>query len=110
MWMRLLARNTKMAAAKTGINTCANDTMVPPRAVRDGAALYFPSRNARPTCEEREKVRHWPSSLIVAFLVTLGAASSTARADVTRLEIETKRPYGTFRGGEFVYWEGKVRG
>jgi len=34
----------------------------------------------------------------------------SAEAKVTRLEIDSKQSYGTFRSGEFVLWEGRVTG
>ena len=33
-----------------------------------------------------------------------------ANAKVTKLEITSKQSYGTFRPGEFVFWEGRIIG
>jgi hypothetical protein len=45
------------------------------------------------------------------FLGVLALASmASAFAELTHLDIATKRPYGSFRAGDYVYWEGKVRG
>jgi hypothetical protein len=44
--------------------------------------------------------------LVFALLVAAGIA----RAEVTRLEITSKKPYGTFRSGDYVIWEGKLHG
>ena len=35
---------------------------------------------------------------------------SWAGAELTRLDIASKEPYGTFRAGEYVIWQGRVRG
>jgi hypothetical protein len=43
------------------------------------------------------------------FLLLL-LASASAFAEVTRLDIASKRSFGTFFPGEFVLWEGKVFG
>ena len=47
------------------------------------------------------------ASACVASLVT---AFTPAHAELTRLEVASKQPYGSFRAGEFVIWQGKVHG
>ena len=49
------------------------------------------------------------SSLFAASALFL-AAVAPAAAEVVRLEITSKTPYGTFRPGEYVLWSGKVHG
>lgn len=49
-------------------------------------------------------------ALAVASGLLLLAAVSPARSELTRLEITSKRPYGSFRAGDFVLWEGKIHG
>jgi hypothetical protein len=43
-------------------------------------------------------------------LMTVFCFSVSAEAKVTRLEITSRQSYGTFRPGEFVFWEGHVVG
>jgi Alpha/beta hydrolase domain len=53
------------------------------------------------------------SPLILAIAMMLGAigiGSSGAVAKVTRLEITTKQPDGSFVAGDYVRWEGRVMG
>src|SRR4051812_42881827 len=40
----------------------------------------------------------------------LASAITPVAAKVTRLEITSKQPYGSFRTGDYVVWEGKVHG
>ncbi|MGE5640880.1 MAG: alpha/beta hydrolase domain-containing protein [Clostridia bacterium] len=49
-----------------------------------------------------------PFAVLLAFL--LASACAPAHAELTRLEITSKRSFGTFMPGEFVLWEGKVHG
>lgn len=42
--------------------------------------------------------------------VLLLAGMGSANAEVTRLEITDRQPYGTFRMGEYVIWQGRVHG
>ena len=54
-------------------------------------------------------------SIVFGAAVSVAAAlllvtSLPAAAEVTRLEITSKAPYGTFRAGEYVLWKGKVHG
>jgi hypothetical protein len=42
-----------------------------------------------------------------ALLFGIGFSAS-ADAKVTRLEIASKQSYGTFRRGEFGFWEGRI--
>ncbi len=46
----------------------------------------------------------------IFLLCLLGLAAAPARAEVTRLEITSKQPYGTFRAGDYVIWQGRVHG
>jgi hypothetical protein len=46
---------------------------------------------------------HW---FVMAAAMTAGSVC----AEVTQLDIGTKRAYGSFRAGDYVYLEGKVRG
>ena len=48
------------------------------------------------------------SVLSAAFLVLAWACP--AAAEVVRLEITSKQPYGTFRPGDYVLWKGRVHG
>jgi hypothetical protein len=47
--------------------------------------------------------------LFTAFLF-LAAWACPAAAEVVRLEITSKQPYGTFRPGDYVLWKGRVYG
>ena len=49
---------------------------------------------------------HAAATLIASLLI----GSGHANAEVTRLDITSKKPYGTFRPAEYVIWEGKLRG
>ena len=56
---------------------------------------------------------HRRNGRIVMFLFCLFSLISTARpvsAEVTRIEFTSKQPYGTFRAGDYVIWQGKVHG
>ena len=48
------------------------------------------------------------SVLSAAFLLLAWACP--AAAEVVRLEITSKQPYGTFRPGDYVLWKGRVHG
>jgi hypothetical protein len=50
--------------------------------------------------------RIWNCFVGVAAL----AGMACAHAELTHFDIATKRPYGSFRAGDYAYWEGKVRG
>jgi hypothetical protein len=50
------------------------------------------------------------ASALLAATALLLAAAAPAAAEVVRLEITSKTPYGTFRPGEYVLWRGKVHG
>ena len=51
------------------------------------------------------------TALILSAIATLGLSTvAPAHAEVTRLEITGKAPYGTFRPGDYVLWKGKVHG
>jgi len=46
--------------------------------------------------------------LFAALLLLAGACQ--ASAEVVRLEITSKQPYGTFEAGDYVMWKGRVHG
>ena len=52
-------------------------------------------------------MKFWIS--IVAAAAVAGTAQ-VALADVTRLEITSKQPYGTFQSGDYMRWDGKIKG
>jgi hypothetical protein len=55
---------------------------------------------------------HRRNGRIVMFLFCLFSLISTARpvsAEVTRIEFTSKQPC-TFRAGDYVIWQGKIRG
>src|ERR1700761_3943954 len=45
-----------------------------------------------------------------ACLLGLMALAGPVSAEVTRLEFTSKQPFGTFRAGDYVIWQGKVHG
>jgi hypothetical protein len=50
---------------------------------------------------------------MVMFLFCLLSLLATARsaiAEVTRIEFTSKQPYGTFRAGEYMIWQGRIHG
>ncbi len=47
---------------------------------------------------------------ILSCLLGLIAIVRPAAAEVTRLEFTSKAPYGTFRSGDYVIWQGRVHG
>jgi len=47
-----------------------------------------------------------PTILLAALLLV----TTSVAAKITRLEITSKQPYGTFRAGEYVVWQGRVHG
>ncbi|HLX79991.1 MAG TPA: alpha/beta hydrolase domain-containing protein [Burkholderiales bacterium] len=44
------------------------------------------------------------------FLLCLLAGARPASAEVTRIEFASKQPYGTFRAGNYVIWQGRIHG
>ena len=46
------------------------------------------------------------ATLLLSMLAGLGPAN----AEVSRLEIASKMPFGSFRAGDYVIWQGKVHG
>src|SRR5258708_13926830 len=50
------------------------------------------------------------AAVLFAATVLLVASIAPVAAEVVRLEITGKTPYGTFRPGEYVLWRGKVHG
>jgi hypothetical protein len=53
------------------------------------------------------------NGFIVKFLYCLLCLAGTARsaiAEVTKIEFASKQPYGTFRVGEYVIWQGRIHG
>jgi hypothetical protein len=58
-------------------------------------------------------MQHRANEPVVMFLICLlglFAAGRPATAEVTRIEITSKQPYGTFRAGEYVIWQGRIHG
>jgi hypothetical protein len=54
-----------------------------------------------------------PSKRANCDVFCLFSLISTARpvsAEVTWIEFTSKQPYGTFRAGDYVIWQGKIRG
>lgn len=60
--------------------------------------------------KKRHPMRNRPLGFAAAFLLSLLAVLLPAHAELTRIEIASKQPYGSFRAGDFVLWEGKVHG
>lgn len=52
----------------------------------------------------------WLVAIFLCFLLSPAVTARTATAEVTRIEFGSKEPYGTFRAGEYVIWQGKVHG
>jgi len=55
-------------------------------------------------------VRPFAVALAIAAVALAVGFPVCANARITRLEITSKQSYGTFRPGEFVFWEGRVTG
>ena len=56
---------------------------------------------------------HRPNGPIMMFVFCLLGLIATARsasAEVTRIEFTSKQPYGTFRVGDYVIWQGRIHG
>ena len=53
---------------------------------------------------------HRANGPVVIFLLCLVGLLASARAEVTRIEWASKQPFGTFRTGNYVIWQGKVHG
>jgi len=56
---------------------------------------------------------HRANGPVVIFLICLASlfvGGRPATAEVTRMEVTSKQPYGTFRAGEYVIWQGKIHG
>ncbi len=51
-------------------------------------------------------------TVLTLVLCALGlmAAIRSAVAEVTRIDFTSKQPYGTFRAGDYVIWEGRING
>lgn len=49
-------------------------------------------------------------ALLSAIVPLLLASYQPSAAEVVRLEITSKQPYGTFRPGEYVLWRGRLHG
>ena len=56
------------------------------------------------------RVRLTAIALTTSVLMVGIGFSVSADAKVTGLEITSKRSYGTFRPGEFEFWEGRIAG
>ena len=50
------------------------------------------------------------AALTMSIAASLIGLSVPAGAEVTRLEIESKQSYGSFRPGEFTWWQGRIVG
>ncbi len=53
------------------------------------------------------------NGFFTAFLICLFGLivmAGSASAEVTRLEFTSKQPYGTFRAGDYVIWQGRIHG
>ena len=48
--------------------------------------------------------------LLSVAVVLISMLAGTAGAEVTRIEITSKAPYGSFRAGDYVIWQGRVHG
>jgi len=46
----------------------------------------------------------------ILSLLTLIATERSATAEVTRIDFTSKQPYGTFRKGDYVIWQGRIHG
>ena len=56
---------------------------------------------------------HRANGPVVMFLICLlglFVGGRPATAEVTRIEVTSKQPYGTFRAGEYVIWQGNIHG
>jgi hypothetical protein len=51
-----------------------------------------------------------PVVMFLICLLGLFAAGRPATAEVTRIEFTSKQPYGTFRAGDYVIWQGRIHG
>src|ERR1700759_2863016 len=54
-----------------------------------------------------------PKRPILSFLfclLSLIAVTTSATAEVTKIEFTSKQPFGTFRTGDYVIWQGKIHG
>ena len=43
-------------------------------------------------------------------LLSLIAVTRSATAEVTKIDFTSKQPFGTFRTGDYVIWQGKIHG
>src|SRR5215472_18547546 len=53
---------------------------------------------------------HRANGPVAMVLFCLLAAVQPASSEVTRIEFMSKQPYGTFRAGNYVLWQGRVHG
>jgi hypothetical protein len=51
-----------------------------------------------------------PILMLLVCMLGLFAATRPASAEVTRIEFASKQPYGTFRTGDYVIWQGRIHG
>src|ERR1700742_1406395 len=61
----------------------------------------------------RFQMPYRPHGVMVVFLfclLSLVAMARPASAEVTRIEFTSKQPFGTFRAGDYVIWQGKIHG
>lgn len=55
-------------------------------------------------------MRNRLSGITTTCFVLLLAGAGAANAEITRLDITSKQPYGSFRTGDYVIWQGKIHG
>lgn len=48
--------------------------------------------------------------IVMALLLPMIAATRSAVAEIRQVEITSKEPYGTFRAGDYVIWQGRIHG
>ena len=56
---------------------------------------------------------HRANGPVVMFLICLlglFVGGRPATAEVTRIDVTSKQPYGTFHAGEYVIWQGNIHG
>jgi alpha/beta hydrolase family protein len=51
-----------------------------------------------------------PIVSLLLCLLSLIAVTRSATAEITKIEFTSKQPFGTFRTGDYVIWQGKIHG
>ena len=51
-----------------------------------------------------------PVVIVLFCLLGVIAPAWPAIAEITRIEFTSKQPYGTFRAGDYVIWQGRLHG